>query len=116
MRSWEPCGPGQARRDSTKRRSTRRSNSSIFTTAASRRGRADITDSELGGSHSRRWMAIEAEHVHAKVFAETADIGRVRGTLHGVPIDISQRVSVIVENLSMSHGLNFIFGNFVIRR
>ena len=65
---------------------------------------------------AHRWMAIEAEHVHAKVFAETADIRRVRGTLHGVPIDTSQRVSLIVEELSMSHGLNFIFGNFVIRR
>jgi hypothetical protein len=65
--------------------------------------------------HSRRWMAIEAEHVHAKVFAETGDIGRVRGTLRGVPIDTSQKVSLIVEELSMSHGLNFIFGNFVIR-
>ena len=61
-------------------------------------------------------MAIEAEHVHAKVFAETGDIVRVRGTLRGVPIDFSQKVSLIVEDLSMSHGLNFIFGNFVIRR
>jgi hypothetical protein len=66
--------------------------------------------------HSRRWMAIEAEHVHAKVFAETGDIGRVRGTLRGAPIDVSQKVSLIAEDLSMSHGLNFIFGNFVIRR
>ena len=65
---------------------------------------------------SRRWMAIEAEHVHAKVFAETGHIVRARGTLRGVPIDISQKVSLIVEDLSMSHGLNFIFGNFVIRR
>ena len=65
---------------------------------------------------SRRWMAIEAEHVHAKVFAETGDIGHVRGTLRGVPIDTSQNVSLVVQELSMSHGLNFIFGNFVIRR
>jgi hypothetical protein len=65
---------------------------------------------------SRRWMAIEAEHVHAKVFAETADIRRVRGTLQGVPIDVSQKVSLVVQDLAMSHGLNFIFGNFVLRR
>jgi hypothetical protein len=65
---------------------------------------------------SRRWMAIEAEHVHCKVFAETADIGRVRGTLQGRSFDATQRVSVIVDELSMSHGLNFIFGNFVMRR
>lgn len=64
---------------------------------------------------SRRWMAIEAEHVHSKVFAETGDIVPVRGTLRGVPIDTSQKVSLIVQDLSMSHGLNFIFGNFVIR-
>ena len=65
---------------------------------------------------SRRWMAIEGEHVHSKVFAETGDIRRLRGTLGGVPIDVSQKVSLIAEDLSMSHGLNFIFGNFVIRR
>lgn len=64
---------------------------------------------------SRRWMAIEAEHVHAKVFAETRDIVPIRGTLRGMPIDTSQEVSLIVEDLSMSHGLNFIFGNFVFR-
>ena len=64
---------------------------------------------------SRRWMAIEAEHVHSKVFAETAHIVPVRGTLRGAAIDISQKVSLIVQDLSMSHGLNFIFGNFVIR-
>ena len=65
---------------------------------------------------SRHWMAIEAEHVHAKVFAETGEIGRVRGTLQGLPIDSSQQVDLIVRELSMSHGLNFIFGNLVIRR
>jgi len=65
---------------------------------------------------SHRWMAIEAEHVHAKVYAETGDTGHVRGTLRGASIDRSQRVSVIVEDLAMSHGLNFVFGNLVIRR
>ena len=65
---------------------------------------------------SKRWMAIEAEHVHAKVYAETADIRRVSGTLRGTLIDTPQKVSLIVEDLSMSHGLNFVFGNFVIRR
>ena len=65
---------------------------------------------------SRRWMAIEAEHVHAKVFAETAEIGHVRGTLRGAPIDTSQQVSLLVQELSMSHGLNFVFGNFAVRK
>ena len=65
---------------------------------------------------SRRWMAIEAEHVHAKVFAETADTVRIRGRLRGVPIDAPQKMSLLVQDLSMSHGLNFIFGNLVIRR
>ena len=65
---------------------------------------------------SRRWMAIEAEHVHAKVYAETADIRRVRGTFQGSLIDKPQQVSLIVEDLAMSHGLNFVFGNLVLRR
>jgi len=51
---------------------------------------------------SRHWLAFEAEHVHAKVFAETGEIGHVRGTLRGVPIDISQKVSFIAQELSMS--------------
>ena len=46
---------------------------------------------------SRRWMAIEAEHVHAKVFAETADIRRVRGTM---PIGESVPSGVITVTLS----------------
>lgn len=65
---------------------------------------------------SRHWMAIEAEHVHAKVYAQTGDTVHVRGRFRGVPIDGSQRVSLIAEDLSMSHGLNFVFGNVVIRR
>src|SRR5215203_1214516 len=65
---------------------------------------------------SKRWIAIEGEHVHAKVYAETADIRHVRGTFRGSRIDKSQQVSLIVEDLSMSHGLNFVFGNLVFRR
>lgn len=65
---------------------------------------------------SRPWLAIEAEFVHAKVYAETGNPGHVRGTLNGTPIDRTQQVSLIVKDLSMSHGLNFVFGNLVIRR
>jgi hypothetical protein len=62
------------------------------------------------------WMAIEGEFVHAKVFAETDRLERVRGILGGAPIDAPFPLSALVQRLAMSHGLNFILGNFVVRR
>jgi lipid A oxidase len=62
-----------------------------------------------------RWMGIEGEFIHAKVFAETRRDVRVRGTLDGVPIDGSVFLYSHVQRLAMSHGLNFIFANFVVR-
>jgi hypothetical protein len=61
-------------------------------------------------------ISFEGEFIHAKVFAETDRVVRVRGTLHGVSIDQSVPLSTIVQNLAMSHGLNFIFANVVLRR
>jgi hypothetical protein len=60
-------------------------------------------------------FGIEAEFIHAKVFAETERTVRVRGTLNGAAIDQSIQLSSVVQNLAMSHGLNFVFINAVLR-
>ena len=64
---------------------------------------------------TRRWMGIEAEVIHAKVFAEAGRVVRIRGTLRGIPVDASVPLSSIVQRLAMSHGLNFVFVNLAVR-
>jgi hypothetical protein len=60
-------------------------------------------------------IGIEAEFIHAKVFAETERLVRVRGTLDGAAIDQPIQLSSVVQNLAMSHGLNFVFANLALR-
>jgi hypothetical protein len=65
---------------------------------------------------AHRWMGIEGEYIHAKVFVETRRDARVRGTIDGVPVDTSLFLYSHVQRLAMSHGLNFIFANLIVRR
>jgi len=65
---------------------------------------------------ARRWMGIEVEVIHAKVFAEADRVVRIRGTLRGAAVDTSLPLSSSVQRLAMSHGLNFIFANVALRR
>lgn len=62
------------------------------------------------------WIGVEAEFVHAKVFAEGDRLVRFKGTLNGANIDAAMPLSSVVQRLAMSHGLNFIFANVVLRR
>ena len=65
---------------------------------------------------AHRWLGIEGEFIHAKVFAETSEAVHVRGDLRGRPVDASLPFSSIVQRLAMSHGLNFVFVNLAMRR
>jgi hypothetical protein len=65
---------------------------------------------------ARRWLGIEGEVIHAKVFAQAGRLVRIRGTLGGAAVDASLPMSSIVQRLAMSHGLNFIFANVALRR
>jgi hypothetical protein len=67
-------------------------------------------------SKAHRWLGIEGEWIHAKVFAEVDSAVRAQGTLRGVPIDATVPLSSVVKRLSMSHGLNFILANVAVRR
>jgi hypothetical protein len=62
-----------------------------------------------------RWLGIEGEYIHAKVLTETGRTVPVRGTLEGVPIQGSLRVADAVQRLAMTHGLNFLLANVVLR-
>lgn len=62
------------------------------------------------------WIGVEAEVVHAKVFAEGDRLVRFTGTLNGNQIDATLPLSSVVQRLAMSHGLNFIFANIALRR
>ena len=63
-----------------------------------------------------RWLGVEAEFIHAKVYTQTGRVARIRGTLDGAPIDASLPLSSVVQRLAMSHGLNFLLANLVVRR
>jgi lipid A oxidase len=63
-----------------------------------------------------RWVGLEGEFIHAKVFTNTARTAQIRGTRNGVPIDTRLPLSSVVERLAMSHGLNFALVNVVLRR
>jgi hypothetical protein len=61
------------------------------------------------------FLAVEAEFIHMKVFAETDYPARMHGTWHGVPVDEEVRVGSVVQRLAMSHGLNFVLANVAYR-
>ena len=65
---------------------------------------------------AHRWLGVEGEWIHAKVYAEVDRSAHVVGTLGGAPIDGVVPISSVVQRLSMSHGLNFILVNVAARR
>ena len=64
---------------------------------------------------SHRWIGVEAELIHAKLIADTSRTVRIRGTLRGGSVDEPVSLSSLFQRLAMSHGLNFIFINLVVR-
>lgn len=65
---------------------------------------------------AHQWLGIEAEYIHAKVFAELDGTVHLQGTLRGATVDASAPLSSLVQRLGMSHGLNFILANLSMRR
>lgn len=62
-----------------------------------------------------RRLAIEAEFVHLKAFADTSVTVSARGLDRGQIVSRQQRLDETVERFSISHGVNFIFANVVLR-
>jgi hypothetical protein len=58
-------------------------------------------------------FGIEEEFIHAKVYSDPNEVVRLTGVLGGVPVDASARLGNVVQEFSVSHGLNFLFTNLV---
>jgi hypothetical protein len=65
---------------------------------------------------SRLWLGFEAEFIHLKVFADTGQQVRARGIESGRAIDGPIRLNRIVQRYSISHGVNLLLFNLVVRR
>jgi len=58
-------------------------------------------------------LGFEVEFIHAKLHSKSQQEVRVSGSREGEPIDTTMRLGEIVQDFSMSHGLNFLFFNLV---
>jgi hypothetical protein len=61
------------------------------------------------------WLGVETEFVHLKAYAQTDRLTHGFGRHHGIPVDGPVVVNDIVERFSISHGLNFLLFNAVVR-
>jgi opacity protein-like surface antigen len=61
-------------------------------------------------------VAIEAEFIHLKVYAETRAVVTARGHVGGMPVNRSQRLDATVQSFSISHGANFVLVNVAYRQ
>jgi hypothetical protein len=63
-----------------------------------------------------RRFGIEGELIHLKTIAKVADAYPVSGVESGVAVDEVSRMSNRVQRYQMTHGLNFVLVNLVVRR
>jgi hypothetical protein len=69
----------------------------------------------VGAFPGTRWFGVEGEFIHLKVFADTARPTRVLGVLGGQAIDDTRPLATIVQRFSISHGVNLLLVNGVVR-
>jgi hypothetical protein len=60
---------------------------------------------------SPAWLGLDVEFIHAKVFARLNRDVTARGVFDGSPVDTRGPLRDWVEQLAMSHGMNFLFFN-----
>jgi hypothetical protein len=65
---------------------------------------------------ARARLGVEVEFIHLKVYADTDAAVRMHGMLRGRAIDSTLRLGEVVQRLAISHGLNLLLGNLVIRQ
>lgn len=61
------------------------------------------------------WLGVAAEFVHFKILAETAETRRLTGTRGGVPVDTTARVDTVVQEFSITHGVNYLTLDLLVR-
>lgn len=64
---------------------------------------------------AQRRFGVEFEWFHPKVYAETDKAVHISGRYAGAPIDTTAPMDTIVQRYSMSHGMNFMLVNAVMR-
>jgi hypothetical protein len=62
------------------------------------------------------WIGVEGEFIHLKVYANTDRTTRMSGTLRAEAVDGMLPIRSVVERFSISHGLNLVVLNVVVRR
>ena len=62
-----------------------------------------------------RWFGIEGELIHLKVHADTTRPTQISGVLRGQPSQGSAPMSSVIEDFSISHGVNLVLINAVAR-
>jgi hypothetical protein len=65
---------------------------------------------------ARSQFGIEGEFIHLKAYARTDHLTQTRGKLRKEPVNQPMRMSNIVQQFSISHGLNLVLVNVVARR
>jgi hypothetical protein len=66
----------------------------------------------LGGT---QWLFLEAELIHGKLYPQQPGTARGTGMLRGQPA-AQVPFPTVVQEFNMSHGLNFLLGNILLRR
>jgi hypothetical protein len=61
-------------------------------------------------------VGLEFEHIHLKVYANTAGNVLAQGTLEGAPISAVIPVDSVVQSFSIAHGVNLLLLNTVYRQ
>jgi len=70
----------------------------------------------VGGFPRSESFGIEGEFIHLKVTADTSRTTRAEGIVAGQAVSGPRPLSSVVERLSISHGVNLLLVNAVIRR
>jgi hypothetical protein len=62
------------------------------------------------------WIGIEGELIHLKVVADTSRTARMDGVMRGETVSGTVPISSLVEHFSITHGVNLLLVNAVMRR
>ena len=63
-----------------------------------------------------RWVGIEGELIHLKVVADTRRVSHAGGVIGGHAVSGRMPVAEVFERLSITHGVNLVLVNAVLRR
>lgn len=62
------------------------------------------------------WLGASFDFFHFKMIVETDESKRFVGTRNGAPIDIVQPVDTVVQGFAISHGVNYLTLNAIVRK